>query len=206
MPEAIARRQYDQMAGFYDRLWRGYVTRTLAFLKGWARITPVEAVLDVACGTGVFARMLLADNPAQRVAGVDISAPMLQCAAGKCGRYASFTLQQARVQALPYASCSFDVVISANAFHYFDEPLAVLAEMRRVLKPGGQLTILDWCRDFPVCAACDVVLSVLDPAHKQCYTRREFHALLAEAGFAIHRARRVRFGAVWGLMVATASP
>ena len=79
------------------------------------------------------------------------------------------------------------------------------AQSVRVLKPGGNLIILDWCKDFLVCRICDWVLQCIDPAHQQCYTQAEFHHLLNSTGFEIHRATKVRFGLVWGLMVATAN-
>ena len=92
------------------------------------------------------------------------------------------------------------MIVSANAFHYFDQPLAVLAQMRRILKADGRLIILDWCKDFPMCALCDILLSALDPAHQHCYTQRELHHMLSAAGFEICGASRVRLGLVWGVM------
>jgi hypothetical protein len=47
-------------------------------------------------------------------------------------------------------------------------------------------------------------LSAIDPAHKHCYTQAELHQLLAAAGLSVRQAARVRFGVVWGLMIATA--
>jgi ubiquinone/menaquinone biosynthesis C-methylase UbiE len=97
------------------------------------------------------------------------------------------------------------VVISANALHYFDNPKIALAEIKRVLKPNGKVIILDWCKDYLLCRICDVLLQVFDPAHQQCYNQAEFHHLLNSTGFEIQRATKVRFGLVWGLMVATAN-
>jgi ubiquinone/menaquinone biosynthesis C-methylase UbiE len=105
---------------------------------------------------------------------------------------------------LPFDNDSFDVIVSANSFHYFDDPVASLKEMRRVLKPDGKVIILDWCRDYLTCKICDIILKSFDPAHQQCYTQNEFHRLLEDANFAVSRATRIRFGVVWGLMVATA--
>jgi ubiquinone/menaquinone biosynthesis C-methylase UbiE len=75
--------------------------------------------------------------------------------------------------------------------------------MQRVLKPNGRLVILDWCRDFFVCQICDIVLKLIDPAHRQCYTQKEFHHLLTTAGFTIKAAQQIQFGWLWGLMIAT---
>jgi ubiquinone/menaquinone biosynthesis C-methylase UbiE len=96
MPEAIARKQYDRMASTYDWLWRTYLDRTLTLLKRVVQVAPHEIVLDVACGTGAFERMQLADNPAQPIIGVDISAHMLQIAERKCYRFPALLFLRAR--------------------------------------------------------------------------------------------------------------
>lgn len=206
MIETIVREQYDQMSAVYDQRWKSYITDTLSFLKDWAQISPLDTVLDVACGTGEFERLLLSEHPTQQIVGIDISEKMLAIAKQKCRIYPQASFQTASALALPFASNNFDVIVSANSFHYFDDPLAVLGEMKRVLKPDGKIVILDWCRDYFLCKICDIVLKVIDPAHKQCYTQDEFHHLLTSASFGLCGATRVRFGVVWGLMVATASP
>jgi ubiquinone/menaquinone biosynthesis C-methylase UbiE len=96
------------------------------------------------------------------------------------------------------------VVVSANAFHYFEQPQVALTEMKRVLKPNGKIVILDWNKDYLVCRICDLILQVFDPAHQQCYTQEELHQLLLSAEFKIYRATKVRFGVIWGLMAVTA--
>lgn len=204
MAESVVQQQYDQLAKIYDHRWRSYITKTLLFLQGWAKIQPSETVLDIACGTGEFERLLLGKHPQQAILGVDISSEMLSVAREKLKDYAALTLCQGSVTAIPAADESFDVVVCANAFHYFEPPLAALAEMRRVLKPNGRVVILDWCKDFLVCRLYDVILSRLDPAHKHCYTQTQFHSFLTSSQFNIQAAKRLRLNLVWGLMVATA--
>jgi ubiquinone/menaquinone biosynthesis C-methylase UbiE len=205
MSETIVRNQYDQLASVYDLRWKSYISNTLSFLKNWAEISPTDTILDVACGTGEFERLLLAEYSSQQIVGVDISEKMLAIAKQKCSAYPQVSFQIASVSTLPFDNDSFDVIVSANSFHYFDAPLAALKEMRRVLKPDGKVIILDWCRDYLTCKICDAILKVFDPAHKQCYTQNEFHHFLEDANFVVSRATKIRFGVVWGLMVATAS-
>lgn len=205
MTETTVRKQYDQLAAVYDLRWRSYIANTLSFLQVWAEISPIDTVLDVACGTGEFERLLLAEYSSQQIVGIDISEKMLAIAKLKCSAYPQVSFQTASASTLPFDSDSFDVIVSANAFHYFDDPLAALKEMRRVLKPDGKVIVLDWCRDYLLCKICDVILKIFDPAHKQCYTLQEFHRLLEDANFAVCRATRIRFGVVWGLMVASAN-
>jgi ubiquinone/menaquinone biosynthesis C-methylase UbiE len=205
MTEAKVRQQYNQLAAVYDQRWKRYVTNTLEFLKAWVQLSPTERVLDIACGTGEFERMILAEHPTQPMIGVDISEQMLAIAQQKTRIFPNVSFQVANAAALPFADRSFDVVVSANAFHYFEQPEAVLQEMKRVLKPSGKLVILDWCRDFLTCRICDVVLKIVDPAYQQCYTQAEFHHLLSTTGFKVERGEKVRFGWIWGLMIATAT-
>lgn len=206
MTETRVREQYDQMAARYDQHWSTYVADTLFFLKTWADISPEAVVLDIACGTGEFEQLLLADHPTQQLVGVDISEKMLEIAKQKCHVYPSVSFQIASASALPFASNSFDVVVSANSFHYFDNPGTALEEMKRVLKPNGIVVILDWCKDYLLCQICDIMLKLFDPAYMQCYNQKEFHSMFASAHFNVHRATRVRFGVLWGLMVVTAIP
>ena len=198
--ESAVQKQYDNLAKIYDWRWRQYLTDTLSFLVNWANVSSAAAVLDVGCGTGELARLLLEKNPHQAIVGIDISEEMLVQARQKLRNVERVTFEQASASALPIPDNTFEVVVSANAFHYFPEPEKALAEMRRVLKPDGKIVILDWCKDFLVCQICDWVLQRLDPAHQQCYTEAELHDLLKAAGFRIGRARRIRFGLMWGLM------
>ena len=200
------RKQYNQMAAVYDRIWSRYISKSLSFLKDWAQLDPLDTVLDVACGTGAFERLVLLEQPTRSIIGVDLSEKMLEIAAQKCRDYPNVAFQNASVTALPFVDRSFDVVVSASAFHYFENPTAALIEMRRVLKPEGELTILDWCKDDWLCRLYDFILKRFDPAHEQCYTQAELHHFLNETGFQIQRSRRFRIGLAWELMLATATP
>ncbi|MCU0550820.1 MAG: class I SAM-dependent methyltransferase [Leptolyngbya sp. Prado105] len=204
--ETIIRQQYDQMAQRYDQRWSNYISNTLNFLQPWAEIAPTDKVLDVACGTGEFERLILSENSAQHIVGVDLSERMLTIAQQKLQAYPNVTFVQASAATLPFSDRSFDVIVSANAFHYFENPWTALSEMKRVLKPNGKIVILDWCKDYFFCRLCDLLLKVNDPAYQQCYTQAEFHYFLTTSGFEITRTTKIRLGLVWGLMGTTVSP
>jgi ubiquinone/menaquinone biosynthesis C-methylase UbiE len=175
-------------------------------LKDWAQLDPTSVVLDVACGTGAFERLVLSEQPTQAIIGIDLSEKMLEVAQKKCRHYPNVSFETASVMALPFGDRSFDVVVSASALHYFVDPATALMEIKRVLKPAGELIILDWCKDDWLCQLYDFVLKRFDRAHKQCYTQDEFHQLLTRSGFQIERAARFRTGWAWELMSATAKP
>lgn len=203
--ELTVRDQYDQLAKQYDQRWKNYIIDTLTFLKTWANFPADAVILDVACGTGELERLLSMENPHQQIVGIDLSDQMLSQARRKLQGFPTIHFQQATVRSLPFPDQSFDVVVSANSFHFFDDPLACLNEMQRVLKPEGQLILLDWCRDAWFCQLCDFVLKWFDPAHKQCYTQRELHDLLVSAQFQIEQSTQVRLTLIWELMAVKAS-
>lgn len=202
--ESLVRQEYDRLAPIYDRRWYNYINKSLSFLVNFAHIPREESILDVACGTGEFARLLLEQNSQQQITGVDISEGMLEVARNKLDAYPHVSLDRASVTSLPFDNKSFDLVICANAFHYFVSPQLAIAEMKRVLKPKGKVIILDWCRDYWVLNLLNPLFNFIDPAYQCCYTQAELERLLKAAGFNVLKDRKVRFGFIWELMTVVA--
>ena len=197
---------YDKQANRYDRTWRQYIARTLGFLKASISFRSSDKTLDIACGTGELERLILSERPDLQMIGIDISEKMLDVARGKCSGYPNVAFLKADAAALPFPDHSFDLVISANSLHYFDEPSASLAEMRRVLLPGGSLVILDWCKDYLTCRCFDFLLRRMERGYKSCYTQSELLRLLSSAGFTVQSVRRIKLGSIfWGHMMAVAT-
>jgi len=198
---------YDKQANSYDRTWRRYIARTLGFLKDSISFRPSDKILDIACGTGEFERLILNEHPDQQMIGIDISQKMLQLAQEKCRAYPNVAFLKADASALPFPDQSFDLVISANSLHYFDKPSASLAEMRRVLLPTGSLVIMDWCKDSLICRCFDLFLRRIERGYQSCYTQGELQRLLDAAGFTIQSIRKIKLGSIfWGHVFAVAVP
>jgi ubiquinone/menaquinone biosynthesis C-methylase UbiE len=197
-------KQYDAWARVYDLFWARYVNKTIPVLQRAANVQAGERVLDLACGTGEFERRLLEETPDANVVGVDLAPGMVERARSKLDGRSGVRFEQADVHALPFDDGAFDVAVCANTFHYFTYPEEVLSEARRVLRPGGRLVVLDWCRDFWTCRVMDAVLPLIDPAYQHCYTLDELRGLLRAAEFSTRRSFRYRFDLIWGMMVVEA--
>ena len=121
-----------------DRLWRWRFVRRLA-----KKLPEKAAVLDLACGTGDLTKAL--SNKGFHVTGLDISAEMMAIGREKC-RYLSpkpnFFLGSA--EQIPFPDASFDAVTIAFGLRNFDHRAQCLAEIYRVLKPGGRLAVLEF--------------------------------------------------------------
>lgn len=107
-----------------------------------------STVLDVGCGTGTLTRQIhdaLPASPARRVCGVDAAEEMIRVASKKSGSRPQLEFTAALAEELPYADRSFDRVLSTFFFHHLNYALKVraLAEIWRVLRPGGYAAILD---------------------------------------------------------------
>ena len=198
---------YDKQASSYDRTWRRYIARTLGFLKASISLRSSDRILDIACGTGEFERLILNEHPNQQMIGIDISEKMLHFAREKCSGYPNAAFLKADASALPFPDDSFDLVISANSLHYFDNPSASIAEMRRVLLPRGSLVILDWCKDYLLCRCFDFFFRWIERGYQSCYTQRDLQRSLEAAGFAVQSTRKIKLGSIfWGHMIAVAVP
>jgi demethylmenaquinone methyltransferase/2-methoxy-6-polyprenyl-1,4-benzoquinol methylase len=105
---------------------------------------PESRVLDLCCGTGDLTAALLTLRPAtsEPVIGLDFSAKMLTRAEAKF-RGANVQWVEGDAMALPYADKSFDLVTAAFGFRNLTNYAAGLAEIHRVLRPGGSIGILE---------------------------------------------------------------
>jgi ubiquinone/menaquinone biosynthesis C-methylase UbiE len=99
-----------------------------------------ERVLDVACGTGIVAR-LAAERVGSRgtVVGLDINSGMLDVANQSTPTRVGIEWRQGSAESLPFPDRTFDVLLCQLGFQFFAEKLASLREMGRVLAPGGRL-------------------------------------------------------------------
>jgi ubiquinone/menaquinone biosynthesis C-methylase UbiE len=114
-------------------------------LLGSATPATGERVLDVACGTGVVARLAAERvGPRGRVAGLDLNPGMLAVAASRPVTGAPTGWVQASAGRMPFPDHSFQVVCCQAGLQFFPDRPAALAEMARVLAPGGRLAALVW--------------------------------------------------------------
>jgi SAM-dependent methyltransferase len=109
------------------------------------RLGPAARLLEVACGTGIVTRRLLAALPADgTLVATDLNAAMLEHARSELPADARLTLRVANAQALPFADGAFDRVVCQFGIMFFPDKLAALREARRVLAPGGELLLSTW--------------------------------------------------------------
>jgi len=152
-------------------------------------LTPLRPVraLDVGCGGG-HASYLLA-RVAQDVVAFDLSPAMLQTVAAEADRRGFQHLQTCvgEVCSLPFPANSFDVVVTRYSAHHWENLPAALAEMHRVLRPGGTLLVSDVVA--PAHPLSDTWLQSLellrDPSHVRDYSAAEWKTKLKEAGFSL---------------------
>lgn len=142
---------FDAIAPAYDRLnhtlsfgqdvsWRAVAARR-------ARLAEGEVALDVGCGTGDLALALLRlSAPTSRVVGLDLSDAMFAIARGKLGRHGfaeRFTAVRGSALAIPVPDASFARVVSAFTLRNVADLPAACREMRRVLRRGGRVVLLE---------------------------------------------------------------
>ncbi len=115
-----------------------------------AHLQAGEAVLDVGCGTGDLTFAVEKQvGPNGKIVGIDAAPEMITRARQKATRLGSAVdFRVEPVEVMSFADHTFDVVICSLAFHHFPAPLKeqALAEIRRVLKPGGRVLIVDALR------------------------------------------------------------
>jgi len=189
-------REYARLAKTYDARWAHYVEATAR--ETLKRLRPARRALDVGCGTGVLLERLARAFPETALSGVDPAPEMLEAARRRLPE--SVELRQAWAEALPFPEASFDAVISCNAFHFIRAPRAALREMRRALRPGGQLVITDWCADYATCRLLDAFLRRFNRAHFKTYRGSECVRLLDAAGQKAPRVDRYKIDWFWGIM------
>jgi ubiquinone/menaquinone biosynthesis C-methylase UbiE len=129
-------------ARWYDPLFEGVLGDLRAMA---ARVVPPKKglkVLDVGCGTG--AQLAIYQEGGCEVCGIDLSQPMLKVAKSKLGEKAALTNGDAI--RMPYPNDTYDLVLSSLFLHQLNSPSrsAALEEVMRVLKPEGQILLIDF--------------------------------------------------------------
>ncbi len=129
-------RAYERLIGRWSRLAGAVLLDWLALPKGlqW---------LDVGCGNGAFTEVLIAHGEPAEVTGIDPSEGQLSYARTRPGaKLAQF--RTADAQALPFANDSFDAAIMALVITFVPDPAKAVAEMARVVRPGGCVATYMW--------------------------------------------------------------
>lgn len=153
------------------------------------RVTAEEPdeFVDVACGTGLFARAISRDT---NVYGVDASEEMLRCAVHNARREGVIVeLARADAGSLPYSHSSFDAVACCGALHLLPDPQDALDEMGRILRPDGTLVVTTLVDEPPFGA------SPLRESMRLIYGMRVFETkalekMFTDAGFEVAEKER----------------
>ncbi|WP_461102890.1 class I SAM-dependent methyltransferase [Spirosoma koreense] len=152
-PQHVIRDQQQTVWNQFAAGWKKWDELTMQFLQPMGdaiidalTLSPTDAVLDVATGTGEPGLTIAAKVTAGRVIGTDLSEGMLATAEEKARQrgLTNYRTQQADVCRLPFADASFDAVSCRMGFMFFPSMALAAQEMVRVLKPGGRLATSVW--------------------------------------------------------------
>ncbi len=197
----------------FDRIWRRRTARRVRHILA----RPGARALDLCCGTGdlTFALHRAAGANGAQIVGSDFAHPMLTRALQKNPR--AITFAEADALQLPFSDASLDLVTNAFGFRNLANYEAGLREVRRVLKPGGTVAILEFAApEFaPFRAVYDFYFQRLVPriggaisGNREAYSYlpvsvarfpspAELRAMMTRVGFREARSERWMFGAVY---------
>ncbi len=193
--EQRLRRYWDSHAGSYDKQMGFFDRHLFADSRDWVCSKATGSVLEVAIGTGLN----LAYYPAGvQLTGVDHSPAMLQIArrrAGQLGR--AVDLREEDAQALEFPGPMFDTVVCTFSLCDIPDDRTAVAEMARVLRPGGLLLLADHVEasPWPARAAQALIELISVPAQGEHFRRRPVRHV-QDVGFTIEDHDRFKLGIV----------
>lgn len=201
LQKRVQRYGWDKAAPTYERSWQRQLEPAQTALLKVAALTRGERVLDVACGTGlVTLRAAAAVDADGHVLGTDISEDMVAAAREAARRKGVANVSFARMdaEALGAEDASFDVALCALGLMYAPDPERAVAEMHRVLRPGGRGVAAvwgerrncGWAEIFPIVDAR--VQSEVCPMFFRTGTGDCLARAFAAAGFSGISSRRLR--------------
>jgi ubiquinone/menaquinone biosynthesis C-methylase UbiE len=194
-------RTADEFSKFVQERRAGEGERlTRMLLAGW--IAAEEAIaLDVACGPGTFTLPLAART--RRTWGLDFTGAMLAQARAGAKRWGrgNTGFLRGSVYALPFRPAALDAVICGYCFHHFQQPDRALAEMARVIKPGGRIGLADLIVPLGADAKrSDAMEIARDPSHATTLSAIQLRGLFATTGLRVvaeERCENVRTFEEW---------
>ena len=164
----------QQAAAFEDPRYNRLFTTDSEWLFERLPLTADDLVLDVAAGTGHVARRLA--PRVRTVVALDATRAMLE--QGREHAPPNVLFVEGDAAGLPFLDDSFDVVVTRFAIHHFDDPRVQLAEMRRVLRPGGRLAVADLVAQPEAAATQNRLETLRDPSHARMLELDELAALV----------------------------
>jgi ubiquinone/menaquinone biosynthesis C-methylase UbiE len=131
---------FDVSGDAYDRFMGRYSRELAPVFADFCGVAPGQSVLDVGCGSGVLTEELANRLGAEHVAGVDPSPLLEACAA----RVPGADLRKGVAEELPWPDDAFDGALAQLVVHFMYDPSAGVAEMARVVRPGGVVAACSW--------------------------------------------------------------
>ena len=187
-------KQHTQIE-MHRRLVGGYLLRgerpyAKVFQQAWnktiidiAQLPYNSQILEIGCGTGIFTRDL--QKKYYSVTSMDLSFDMLQIATSKIGS-ANVSFQVGDMMYLPYENDVFDAVVGRGVLHHSPDFMKTMAEIRRVLRPGGKMIFSEPCNDsWIIQTARNILYKNSDKFDEDdiAYHKQELAKDVAQAGF-----------------------
>jgi len=189
---SVIQKEFTKQAPVFENQWNQRMKRSNREIMDWVlnnlgRVSPHTRALDVASGTGIFARTLA--PICTEVVALDATEAMLIEAKSKAEEehLSNIKFTQGNAAALPFPDSSFGLVVSRLAVHHFTEPMLILDEMARVTSPDGQVVLVDLVasEDEEQEESHNRLERLRDPSHTRALSVPHISSLLSQTGLSL---------------------
>lgn len=163
MQQAPGAQTFRGSGDAYDRFMGRYSLALAPLFLAFADVPPGDDVVDVGCGPGALTGVLVGHAGAEHVHAIDPS-PSFVAACRE--RLPEVDVRSGRAEELPYADGSMRAALAQLVLHFVSDPVAAVAEMSRVVRPGGVVAVCVWDASggMELLSTFERVISVVDPA------------------------------------------
>lgn len=176
---------------------RNLIQRHIEFkrLRKWSHLPPNKIILEIGCGTGNGSQLIKKYFQAKRIHAIDLDKRMVDIAK-KNNKDGSISFEVQDATQLKYKDNFFDAVFDLGVIHHIPNWKDCLEELKRVLKPKGQLIIEDLSIETFSTPLGRIVRESLDHPYDSMHTEDEFARYLEKIGFRIQPFHQSRTGGV----------